>query len=309
MKTSMIIKYIATAVCSGVLALVVTNTNAQTPQEIEKIKSSLPEKATVAPKKQRKILIFNLTRGFRHDSIPVAAKAIELMGEKTGAFTTVVSEDISMFEQEVLEGFDAVLMNSTTGDLFMPPNFKQLSPDDQKAAVARSNLLRGNLLNFVKKGKGIIGIHAATDCFYNWKEYGEMMGGYFNGHPWGKVIVKIDDPQHPINKAFEGKSFEISDEIYTFKDPYSRENLRVLLSVDWEESVKKLNLKNGNRADNDYALSWIRKYGDGRVFYCAFGHRHDIFWNKQIMQHILDGIQFALGDLEADATPSAKLKK
>jgi type 1 glutamine amidotransferase len=110
--------------------------------------------------------------------------------------------------------------------------------------------------------------------------------------------VKIDDPNHPINKAFNKQGFEISDEIYTYKDPYSRENLRVLLSVDWEQSVQKLNLKGGNRQDNDYALSWIRNYDNGRVFYCAFGHRHDIFWNKQILQHLLDGIQFALGDLK-----------
>lgn len=309
MKTSNLIKYLAFAICGGVLSMFCSDTEAQTPQEIEKIKAALPEKATATPKKPRKILVFNLTRGFKHDSIPVAAKAIELLGEKTGAFTVVVSEDISMFEQEVLDGFDAVLMNNTTGDLFLPPNFKQLSPDDQKSATARANLLRQNLLNFVSNGKGIIGLHAATDCFYNWKEYGEMMGGYFNGHPWGKVIVKIDDPAHPLNKAFGGKPFEISDEIYTFKEPYSREKLRILLSVDWDESVKKLNIQKGNRADNDYALSWIRNYGKGRVFYCAFGHQHAIFWNKPIMQHILDGIQFALGDLEADATPSALLKK
>ncbi|MCX7871928.1 MAG: ThuA domain-containing protein [Verrucomicrobiae bacterium] len=309
MKTSNTIRTFLTGLCASITISFATNMEAQTPQEIEKIKEAIPEKATATPKKTRKILVFNLTRGFKHDSIPVGAKAFELIGEKTGAYTTVVSEDISMFEQEVLESFDAVLLNNTSGDLFMPPNFKQMSPDDQKTVTARANLLRQNLQNFVSKGKGIIGIHAATDCFYDWKEYGEMMGGYFNGHPWGKVVVKIDEPSHPLNKAFDGKPFIIEDEIYTFKTPYSRENLRILLSVDWDESVKKLNIKGGNREDNDYALSWIRKYGDGRVFYCAFGHQHPIFWNKQIIRHLLDGIQFALGDLEADATPSAKLKK
>ncbi|MGC8742282.1 MAG: ThuA domain-containing protein [Verrucomicrobiia bacterium] len=300
---------ISTFISCGFLSISTVLGQSPTQQEIENIKAALPEKATVQPAKARKVLVFNLTRGFKHDSIPVAAKAIELLGQKTGAFSTDVSEDISMFEQENLEKYDAILFNNTTGDLFLPPNYKNMTPDEKKSAEARSNLLKTNLLNFVSGGKGIIGLHAATDCFYNWKEYGEMMGGYFNGHPWGKVIVKIDDPSHPINKAFNGKGFEISDEIYTFKTPYSRDNLRILLSVDWEESVAKLNLKGGNRPDNDYALSWIRNWENGRVFYCAFGHRHDIFWNKQILQHILDGIQFAVGDLKADATPSARLKK
>ncbi len=301
-------KVLLIGLCGAFLPINILTAQSPKPDEIEKVNEALPSKATVQPKKARKILVFNLTRGFKHDSIPIGAKTLELMGQKTGAFTVDVSEDISMFEQENLEKYDAIVFNNTTGELFTPPNYKNMSVDEKKSADERSKLLKANLLNFVSSGKGIIGIHAATDCFYNWREFGQMMGGYFNGHPWGKVIVKIDDPNHPINKAFNKQGFEISDEIYTYKDPYSRENLRVLLSVDWEQSVQKLNLKGGNRQDNDYALSWIRNYDNGRVFYCAFGHRHDIFWNKQILQHLLDGIQFALGDLKADATPSAKIK-
>ncbi len=117
--------------------------------------------------------------------------------------------------------------------------------------------------------------------------------------------VKLDDPKCPINAPFEGKGFEITDEIYTFKDPYSREKLRVILSVDWENSG---DLKGANRQDNDYALSWIRDYGRGRVFYCAFGHQEPIWWNPKILSHVLAGVQYAFGDLKADATPSAAMK-
>jgi hypothetical protein len=105
---------------------------------------------------------------------------------------------------------------------------------------------------------------------------------------------------------FEGKGFEISDEIYTFKDPYSRDKLHLLMSIDWENQA--VDKQKANRADNDYALSWIRDYGSGRVFYCGFGHDHPIFWNTTILKHYLAGIQYAMGDLKADATPSAKLK-
>jgi hypothetical protein len=129
------------------------------------------------------------------------------------------------------------------------------------------------------------------------------MGGGFAGHPFRHISVKLDDPGSPLAAAFREKGFDITDEIYTFKGAYSRDKVHVLLSIDWENS----HLSNGNRDDNDYALSWIYECGKGRVFYCAFGHEHDIFWNTAILKHYLAGIQYALGDIKADATPSAKL--
>ena len=254
-------------------------------EEIQKITAAMPDKAYAKPAKPRQLLIFTLTKGFPHSSVPVAAKAFEIMGEKTGAWTSVTSDDVQMFAADKLKDFDAVMMDNTTGTLFT------------------DEALKKSLLDFVKDGKGISGCHAATDCFYDWKEYGDMMGGYFKGHPFGHISVKLDDPESPINAMFGGNGFEIRDEIYTFREPYSREKLRILLSVDWEHA----NIGKGNRDDNDYALSWIREYGKGRVFYCAFGHEHAIFWNKPILQHYLAGIQYAMGDLKADATPSAKL--
>ena len=256
--------------------------------EIEKVTAAMPDKPYAPPAKPRKLLIFNLTKGFPHSSVAIGGKAFEIMGKKTGAWDSVITTDVSFFAPDKLKEFDAVMMNNTTGkDLIDDPALKQ------------------SLLDFVKSGKGIAGCHAATDAFYEkWPEYGEMMGGFFAGHPFRKISVKLDDPASPINQMFDGKGFEISDEIYTFKDPYSREKLHILQSIDWENA----NLSKGNRADNDYALSWIREFGKGRVFYCAFGHDHQIFWNPTILKHYVAGIQYILGDLKADATPTAKLR-
>ena len=253
--------------------------------EVEKVRAALPEKATAAPKKARKLLIFNLCRGFRHGSIPIGAKAIELMGQKTGAYTSVSTLDPEVFRPQTLRQFDAVVFNNTTGTLF----------EDEE--------LKRSLLAFVTSGRGIVGVHAATDCFYKWAEFGQMMGGYFSGHPWHEDVgVKLDDPSHPLLKVFGGKGFRITDEIYQFKDPYSRQNLRVLLSLDMNATRDK-----GKRQDKDFAVSWIRQVGKGRVFYCSLGHRNEIFWNPTILKYYLDGIQYALGDIKADATPSASL--
>lgn len=257
-----------------------------TPQELDKVVGALPEKPFAVPARPRRLLVFSLTKGFPHSSVDLGARTFELLGAKTGAWTTVITKDVAMFKPESLKGFDAVVMNNTTGRNLL---------DDPA--------LRQSLLDFVKGGKGLVGLHGATDAFYEkWPEYGEMMGGYFAGHPFRKISVKIDDPASPLTAMFDGQGFAFSDEIYTFHGPYSREKLRILLSIDWENS----GLSGGNRKDNDYALSWIRTYGEGRTFYCAFGHDHNVFWNPTILKHLLAGTQFALGDLKADATPSAK---
>ena len=117
--------------------------------------------------------------------------------------------------------------------------------------------------------------------------------------------MKLDDPSHPLVKVFGGKGFYMKDEMYKMKEPYSREKLRVLLSFDLSRMNEKAD-KDG-RADHDNPIAWIQEVGKGRVFYCSFGHMDYIFWNKELLQFYLDGIQYALGDLKADATPSAKL--
>jgi len=301
-------------------------------QEIKKITDAMPDKAPAKPQKKRRILVYSKCGGFYHGSIPYANKAFEIMGAKTGAFEAVVSDDLSNFEADKLKGFDAIILNNTTGDLLKAraprkpraPNPKRIKdPAKLEQAQARykkqlaqweaevekikgqpdrSEQLRKNLMDWVKSGKGVIGVHSATDCSYRWKEYGAMMGGYFAGHPWHQLVpIKNDDPTNPINAAFEGKDFEVTDEIYQFnRGVYSRRKQRVLLSLDMTKLKKK-----GSRKDNDYAVSWVKTHGKGRVFYCSLGHRNEIFWNPVVLKHYLAGIQWALGDLTGvDTTPN-----
>lgn len=260
--------------------------------DVEKIKKALCEIVPVKPAKSRKVLVFSLCKGFYHESIPYWSKAIELMGKKTSAFEPVISGDMSVFDADNLKQFDAIIFNNTTKLVFTP---------DQ----------RQHLMDFVKSGKGIVGVHAATDNFDDWPEAAAMMGGLFDSHPWGSGgtwAVKNEEPAHPLNKAFAGKDFKISDEIYAFKGPYSRKTHRVLLSIDLSDaSTGKAGLK-GQREDKDYAVSWIKRCGEGRVFCSSFGHHNHITWNAVVLQHYLDGIQYALGDLQVDDTPSAELK-
>jgi len=275
-----------------------------TVEQVDKIRAALPKKARVKPKRPRKLLVFNRCTGFRHSSIPHGARAIKRMGQVTGAYEAVLSSDPAMFDPDNIRQFDAIVSNNATGDWLMPGEgeWKRMSKEQQAEATAHAERRKKSLLDFVAAGKGFIGIHAATDAHYKWAEFGKMIGGYFDGHPWHeKVAVRVEEPDHPLSRAFGGKDFFITDEIYQFREPYSRNHLRVLLSID--PSKTDMTKKAIRRTDGDFAVAWIHGYGQGRVFYNSLGHRPEIFWNPAILQFYLDGIQFALGDLEAPVSP------
>ncbi|HKB90010.1 MAG TPA: ThuA domain-containing protein [Opitutaceae bacterium] len=262
-----------------------------TPDEISAITKALPAKATAKPAKPRALLVFYRTEGFVHGSIPYANEALRQLGEHTGAFKAELSEDMSVFTPENLAKYDAVLFQNTTHLAFDAPAQRQA------------------LLDFVKSGKGLIGIHAASDNFYNWPEAQAMLGGIFHSHPWvskDTVAVKVDDPQNPVVAAFGRKGFWIREEIYQIVGPYGRDKQRVLLSLDMSKSDNQRPADKLARTDNDFPVAWLKPYEKGRVFFSSIGHNPELFHTPEILQHYLDGIQFALGDLKADATPVAK---
>jgi type 1 glutamine amidotransferase len=295
--------FVAAALGLAAAALLNLTATAQPPDQLAKVEKALPEKAPAAPKQPRNILIYSKTAGFRHSSISIGTRAIILMGDKTKAYTALATEDESYFEPEKLAKFDAVFMLNTTGNCLRPKT------GDKGEQDAREELLKKSLNDFVSSGKGLIGVHSATDTYGGWKDYNKMMGGAFVSHPWHqKVPVKNLDPTNPVNAAFGGKDFEIADEIYMFRDdtalPTDR---RFLLSLDMVKMGEK-DAGKGKRKDGTYPISWIASYGKGRTFYCSLGHREEIFWNPDVMKHYLAGIQYALGDLEADAAPQSDRK-
>jgi type 1 glutamine amidotransferase len=274
-------------------------------RDLKAIQEAVPAQATVAPKQPRKLLVFWRCEGFFHGAgIAAGNQSLELIGQKTGAWTTDISREYDVFDAANLAKYDAVVFNNTTGLKF---------PDDQKKQA---------LLDFVKNGKGVVGIHAATDNFGNWPEAATMMGGLFAGHPWGgggTWAFKPDGPDHVLLQAFAGKGFKLKDEVYMFRDPYTRKDRRVLLTLDLadtdtgkvvlnpETGKNRIDAKSGKpvgRADNDYAVAWVKTVGKGRVFYCSLGHNTGVFQDPGVVRFYLDGIQYALGDLVADATPS-----
>jgi hypothetical protein len=226
------------------------------------------------------------------------------MGKATGAFEAVISDDLAMFEKDKINEFDAICFLSTTLNVFAPfkEEMETMNEEQKAAAMARELLLKENLMAYVHGGGGFVGIHSATDTFYEWPQYGEMINGYFNGHPWNagtqvNLFVEPGQEAHPLVAMFGGERLEFKEEIYQFKAPYDSSKVHMLLRLDSEKSAPVIGI---NREDKDFGVSWARNWEKGRVFYSALGHNHEMYWHPKVLRHYLVGIQWAIGDLKAD---------
>ena len=265
------------------------------PEDRAKIAAALPAKAVATAKKPRKLLVFDRQGIYNgkpyggHASIPHANLAVQLMGEKTGAYTATLSSDPADISAANLQQYDAVYLNNTVGDIFDTPE------------------MRAAFLGFVARGGGVIGNHGSSVASPQWSEFGEILGATGASHrePTERATIDIEDPANPIVRAFDGKPFEYVDEFYRLAAPYSRDKVRVLLSIDPVATDMMQGRCFGQclRDDNDYPVAWIRQHGKARVFYTSLGHNPDPFWDPRMLTMFLAGTQYALGDLEADATP------
>jgi len=275
---------------AALLAPTVAPAGPVTPEHRALIAAAVPATAPATPAQPRRLLVFTQTKGFRHASIETGVEAITLMGKRTGAYSVTATEDPGVLTAETFRGYDAVLFLNVTGNIFDRVESQQA------------------LLDFVRAGGGVAGIHSATDACYEWPEWGSLFGGWFDGHPWNAnshVTLWIEHPAHPLNAAFGGATnFAIQDEIYQLKGPDFRATHQVLTSLDPRGT--DMTLAGIKRTDGDFPITMIREYGRGRVFYCSLGHNHHIYWNPTVLGHYLAGLQWVMGDLAAPVTPQPR---
>ncbi len=253
------------------------------------LSSVLVAQPAAAPAKKR-LLIIGEEKGYRHEAVSHAMSTIERLGRQTGLWDTVIRTDTECLTKKKLE-YNAKNLNDFDAVLFYTGG--TLEMDDQQ---------KKDFLSFVHDdGKGFIGIHSAAITFTDWPEYGEMIGGYYDEHPWGvfDAPIVVEDAGFPGMSQWP-KAFTLSDEIYQMKN-FSRENTRVLMRLD----PSKLDLTNPkvHRKDNDFAVTWAKMYGKGRVFYSTLGHV-EANWDKPEMQTmIVEAIKWAMRMTDADVTP------
>jgi type 1 glutamine amidotransferase/sugar phosphate isomerase/epimerase len=263
-----------------------------------KIEAALPKHPLVAPKKPRKLLVIDVapTGAYYHDTAAHANFAIRKLAS-TGAFEAIFDNDLNNLKYPKILQYDAVFLNSGDGPVFSDPD------------------VMNGLIRFVREGGGVAGLHGASYASPDVPEFGALIGAQTGPHHVEQATLKIDDPNSPLTKQFAsspltadlgGKGFVYTDEFYHFlpSGPYSREKLHVLISID----ADKTDLSPWHvRPDKDYGLVWIKSYGRGRVFNCAIGHTPTLFETPALAQMMFAAIQFVLGDLPADTTPSAML--
>lgn len=276
----------------------------------KQIFDAAPAAATARPAMPRRVLIFNtpphLLKKDPHKGYcsPYGAAAMKTLGAKTGAFDSVMSDDVSVFLPENIKQVDAIILNNACGQWITPSDEAMTRIQGRGDRQAVEKILRQSLLDWVNHGVGIVAYHFAYSANKDWPEFRELMGAKVAGHPWdGEVGIKIDEPDHPLNAAFGGKGFRLSEEVFQFVAPYSRDKLRVLISIDTAQT--DMTVKGLVRTDGDYGLAWVKAYGKGRVFYTSLGHRTQLYWNPMILRFYLDGIQFVMGDLDAPLAPLA----
>jgi type 1 glutamine amidotransferase len=225
------------------------------------------------PRRKRILAWADTITAYQHDSISHALATIERLGRESGSFDTYIRTDSQLITKQPigagarntrnLDYFDAIFFYGT-GDTLRP---------DQKQ----------DLMSFIKDdGKGFIGAHTGDDAFFEWPEFGEMIGGYFDGHPWGQfdAPIIVEDSSFPAMKQFPPR-FTIHDEIYQHKN-FSRDKVHVLARLD----ADKLDFsKPGiHRTDRDFPVAWTKTYGKGRVFYATFGHAAETWDDPRIQK-------------------------
>jgi type 1 glutamine amidotransferase len=247
--------------------------------------------AQTAEKPARNLLFIGQAKGYQHEAISTAMVTLYNLGRGSGLWNTQLRTDCTAitkkplkWEAKNLDAFDAIVF-FTDGDL------------DMDAAQ------KADLLAFVREdGKGFIGIHSAAITFTGWPEYGQMLGGYFDGHPWGQFVAPliVEDPSFPGMNKFPA-TFTLFDEIYQIKD-FSRQNVRVLLSLD----ATKIDRSRKGVKQTDFPVIWAKNYGKGRVLYNGLGHVQAVWERPDFQKMWLEMIQWSMGLIPGDAAPRPK---
>ena len=213
-----------------------------------------------------RVLMLTATAGFRHDSIPTAQTVMAALSASTGDFIVTMTEDLGSIRATALTDYHVLFFALTSGEL-------PLSPEQ-----------KGAMLEFVRGGKGFIGVHSASDTLYGWPDYGRLVGAYFQEHPWTQQgTIVVEDQAHPATRGLDQR-FSLLEEFYTFREN-PRAQVQVLLRLD-AASVGAI---------GDYPLAWAHAYGNGRAYYNALGHFTSTWNDSRFQQQLVSAIRWAAG--------------
>jgi type 1 glutamine amidotransferase len=250
------------------------------------------------PKRPRILAWIDVRNGYQHDSVSHAVATIERLGYETGAYDTFIRSDSQLITKHPVLGHDgkpllyAKNLDDFDAIFFFGVREIDLTPEQRK-----------DLLSFVHDdGKGFVVAHAGATSFFSWPEFGEMVGGRFDEHPWGITPARIfvEDNKFP-GMSHLPTTFNHIDEYYQIKD-FSRSKARVILGLDTSTLDMKMPLV--HHQDADFPLAWAKMYGKGRVYYSALGHDPSTWDDRAVQEMYFEAIKWALRLTDADITPT-----
>jgi type 1 glutamine amidotransferase len=262
------------------------------------------EAGTIAWQTPRKHVLAwaDVRSGYQHDSISHALATIERLGRESGVYDTIIRTDSQLITRREITF--KIGTGIATGEQFLARNLNYFDAifffgvreidlsDDQKA----------DLMAFIRDdGKGFVATHSGATAFFSWPEFGEMLGGRFDEHPWGitDATVVLDDSRFPATRHFPAR-VTLNDEFYQVKD-FSRDKVRVLAHID--PASVDMNKPLVHRTDADFAVAWAKTHGKGRVFYSILGHAAESWDNPLINQMYFHALRWAMRLEDADLTP------
>ena len=228
----------------------------------------------------------------QHDSTSHALSVIEQLGYESGTYDTYIRTDSNIIATQPLMTTGARASGGpslASADAIFFLGHRDVALDDRQ---------KTELAAFVREGKGFVGAHVALTAFESWPEFGELLGGRYDDHPWGTASGTVinEDPSFPATRHFAA-TFPLVDEFYQAKNA-PRDKIRVLLRLDVSKMAPHQELRN-----RDYPLAWAKMYGKGRVFYSSLGHASETWDNRDVRQMYFEAIKWALGMTDGDATP------
>jgi type 1 glutamine amidotransferase len=247
----------------------------------------------------------DVRNGYQHDSISHALAVIERLGRESGAYDTVIRTDSQPITKRpitfktgtgIATGEQFLVRTLTYFDAIFFFGVREIDLTAEQ---------RADLLSFVRDdGKGFVAAHSASTAFFSWPEFGDMLGGRFDEHPWQIIAAPIivEDSAFPAMTQFPARAI-VSDEHYQLKD-FSRDKVRILARLD--ASALDLKAPLVHRADGDFPVAWAKTYGKGRVFYSTLGHAAEAWDTPLIQQMYFEAIRWALRLVDGDATPRGR---
>jgi type 1 glutamine amidotransferase len=258
------------------------------------------------PRARKHVLAWaDVRNGYQHDVISHAFAVVERLGRESGAYDTFFRTDSQLITKQPIR-FGAGT-GIASGEQFLAHNLEFFDAIFFFGVreIDLTPAQRADLLSFVRDdGKGFVAAHSGATAFFSWPEFGDLLGGRFDEHPWGisNATVIVDDPRFPAMRRFPSR-LVVRDEHYQLKD-FSRERLRVLAHLD--PTTVDLKRPLVHRTDADFPVAWAKSYGAGRVFYSTLGHEPELWDTVPIQQMYFEAIRWALRLVDGDATPQRR---